>query len=103
MASFGTLSKVHIPSSARRTPPMTGASMRITSRFMGSLSHAGLCGGETPENRPQPCGGCRDLFRQHARLTDDGHEVGIPIPARHEVKMHVLFDPGTSRPAQVHT
>ena len=49
---------------------------------------------EALEDRPQPLGGDRQLLGQHAGLADDGHEVGVAGPARHQVDVQVIEDAG---------
>ena len=38
-----------------------------------------------------------ELLRQHARLADHGHEVGVADPARHEVHVQVVLDAAAGR------
>ena len=38
---------------------------------------------------------------QHARLTDDRHEVGVAIPARHDVHVQVIEHAGAGGLAEV--
>src|SRR5688572_17758338 len=92
MASFGMLSNVHIPSSARRTPPSATVTASVRTSFMGSLSHGGLPRGEALEDRTKPGRRRGDFFRQHARLAHDRHEVRVAVPPRHEVQVYVFLD-----------
>lgn len=41
-------------------------------------------------------------FRNHFRVSNYGHEVGVAIPARHEVKMQMRVDAGAGGFADVH-
>ena len=56
---------------------------------------------ERLENGSEPLGGHRELFRQHARLADDGHEVGVAVPAWDDVHVQVVEDPGARGLAEV--
>ena len=42
------------------------------------------------EDRPQPLRRLRQVLGQHARVADDGHEVRVAVPARHEVDVQVI-------------
>ena len=53
------------------------------------------------EDRPEPRRGLRQLLGQHARLADDGHEVGVAVPARNDVEVQVIEDAGAGRLAEV--
>ena len=44
-----------------------------------------------------------ELLRQDARLTQDGHEIGVPGPARHNVNVDVRLDPSARCFADVRT
>ena len=41
------------------------------------------------------------FLRQHARLADDGHEVRVAVPARHDVHVDVIEHAGAGRLAEV--
>ena len=41
------------------------------------------------------------VFGQHPRLADDGHEVGVAVPARHQVHVQVIEDAGAGRTAEI--
>ena len=53
------------------------------------------------EDRAQARRGLRQFFRQHAHLADDRHEVGVAVPARHEVHVQVIDDARAGRTAEV--
>ena len=60
------------------------------------------CGtGETRQHRPQSRRGRVERLGQHAHLAHDGHEVGVAVPARHQVHVHVVDDAGAGRTAEV--
>ena len=44
----------------------------------------------------------RQLFRQHAHVADHRHEVGVAVPARHQVHVQVIDDARAGGPAEVH-
>ena len=56
---------------------------------------------EAFKNWFEPSTRCRQLLRQHARVADRGHEVGVAVPPRHEVDMKVVEHAGASRAAEV--
>src|ERR1700722_13717245 len=58
-----------------------------------------LCAFQEIFSNAQP-GGFK-VFRQHTRLADNGHEVGVAGPARQNVQMEVACDSGTCRLAQI--
>ncbi len=46
--------------------------------------------------------GAFQRLREHACVADDGHEVRIAIPTRHDMQMYVLRDAGARRAANIH-
>ena len=57
--------------------------------------------GQPLEDRPQACRGLRQVLRQHPHVADDGHEIGVAVPARHEMDMQVVDDARAGRTAEV--
>ena len=55
------------------------------------------------ENRLQPRLRRAEIFRHHPHVADDGHEVRVAIPPRHEVHVQVIGDAGAGRPAEIDT
>ena len=43
------------------------------------------------------------MLRHHPGLADDGHEIGIALPARHDVPVQMVFDAGTGALAEIHS
>src|SRR5688572_13826121 len=73
------------------TPSRNAACSLVSSRFIGGCS-ARL--GEPFEHRPEPVRRDRQLLRQDARLADNGHEVGVTVPARDDVEVQMLENAG---------
>jgi len=58
---------------------------------------------EVFESRPQLPVCLSDMLRNHPDLSENGHVVGVSVPARHNVKMHVIFHPGPRYTSEVQT
>src|SRR5687768_11438796 len=56
---------------------------------------------ETFKDRAQPLRRRREIFGQDARVADDGHEVGVAVPARHQVNVQMIEHAGAGRAADV--
>ena len=54
--------------------------------------------GRTPA---EPAGGLEQILGQHADVADHRHEVGVAVPARHQVHVQVIGDAGAGRTAEV--
>src|SRR5262249_24329721 len=48
------------------------------------------------EDRPQALGGLLQLFGNHARLADRGHETAVAVPARQEMNVDVIDNASAS-------
>src|SRR4051812_5246826 len=53
-------------------------------------SMSGVFSDQPLENGTEPLGGLRQIFRQHACVADDAHEVGVPVPARDHVDVQMI-------------
>ena len=42
------------------------------------------------------------MLGEHLHVADNGHEVGVAVPARHDVPVAVLIDAGAGHAAEVH-
>src|SRR5687767_13878082 len=67
----------------------------------GGGSTSVFLAGEAFEDRTKAGSRRAKLLGQHARPSDDGHEVGVAVPARHEMHVHVLDDAGAGRRAEI--
>src|SRR5689334_22134054 len=45
--------------------------------------------------------GRTEVLRHHAHVGDDGHEIGVAVPTRHDVHVEVLADARACRLAEV--
>src|SRR5580693_4072616 len=53
------------------------------------------------ESLPQLRGGLRQSLVHDLDVVDDRHEVRVAVPARHDVKVHVVGNPGAGRAPDV--
>ena len=56
---------------------------------------------EAFEDRLQSIARRRETLRQHARVADRRHEVGVAVPARHEMDVEMIHDAGAGRSAEI--
>src|SRR5262245_13270879 len=72
----------------------------VSSRCMADRLRA--CAGQLLEERSKP-GRCRaEILGQHAHVANDGHEVRVTAPARHQMHVDVMDDACAGRTAEVH-
>src|SRR5829696_4003628 len=43
----------------------------------------------------------RQIFRQDPHIADNGHEIRVAVPPRHQMYVQVIDDAGAGRPAQI--
>src|SRR5687768_14954702 len=87
------------------TPSATGTPTRPTTRKCGALlcrrPHRCPPSGEAGKNRAQLRRTLRQLLRQDAGFSDDGHEVRVAVPARHDVHVDMIEHTGARRLAEI--